>query len=175
MKYCSILGPPRPNLEKGAGTRLPAAFSRKLGPVLERQLTPERRSPCRRGQREKSQKINESRSCVLRGIFWPLNALPSDIGSRMGPKGSQNGAKMEPKWLQKGSPIEWSISNPFLVPFFNDFGPVLKWFFYAVLDRRIMCMKNANVQNHPIFAVDFKDFTVAMKSEKQQKIYEKLC
>ena len=167
MKYCSIPGPPRPNLEKGAGTRLPAAFSRKSGPVLERQLASIGAAPCRRPPRPKSLKINESSSCVLRGIFRPLNAIPSDIGSRMGPKGSQNGAKMEPKWLQKGSPIEWSISNPFLVPFFNDFGPVLKWFFYAVLDRRIMCMKNANVQNHPIFTVDFKDFTVAMKYQNE--------
>ena len=31
------------------------------------------------------------------------------------------------------------------------------------------------VQNHPIFEIDFKDFTVATKSEKHWKIYEKRC
>ena len=36
-------------------------------------------------------------------------------------------------------------------------------------------MKNANVQNLPIFTVDLADFTVALTSENHQKIFEKLC
>ena len=59
--------------------------------------------------------------------------------------------------------------------FFIDFRAFFWGFFDAVLDRRRMWMKNVNVQNLPIFTMDFKDFTVAMKSENQQKIYEKLC
>ena len=49
---------------------------------------------------------------------------------------------------------------------FIDFGTVLEWFFYAFLDRRILWMKSANVQNHLIFAIDFEGFTVATKYEK---------
>ena len=33
-------------------------------------------------------------------------------------------------------------------------------------------MKNANVQNHPCFTIDFKDFTVATKSENHRKYWK---
>ena len=34
-------------------------------------------------------------------------------------------------------------------------------------------MKNATVQNHLIFTIDFEDFTVATKSENNKKSFEK--
>ena len=81
MKYCSILPPPRPNLEKGAGTRLPAAFSRKLGPVLERQLA--------------SSKLR-SRG-LLEAILEDSGRLKNDVGSKMSSKSIKMGSKMAPK------------------------------------------------------------------------------
>ena len=143
----------------GAGTR-----TRQPG-----QLT----VPCRRLTPQAERKIDQNWSHFQRAIFQPLKAIRNDVGSRMGPKLNQNNAKMVPKWLHKGSPIEWSISNQFWVPIFNDFGFVLTRFFYTVWDRRIMWMKNANVQNHLSFTMDFKDFIVATKSKNHYKVIEK--
>ena len=134
MKYCSILGPPRPNLEKGAGTRLPAAFSRKLGPVLERQLTAKPSTPlppATLGKKPKNQWKSKLRSGGLpRPIFWPPDAILDDFRANMGPKwtqnGVQNGSKKGPRqgiwfWTRFSINFHW-----FLSCFLNDFS-MLFW------------------------------------------------
>ena len=87
------------------------------------------------------------------------------------------GAKMEPTWSQNGAKMlsEDGVGEGFsfgcvlgsiLGPIFIDFRTVLECFFDASLDRRILWMKSANVQNHSIFTIDFEDFTEATKYEK---------
>ena len=153
MKYCSILGPPRPSLEKGAGTRLPAAFSRKLGPVLERQLTANLRTPLPPAGVAK--KLENQRKSKLRsgGLFLPFTDRSkrprTDLGADMSSKWGQNGVQ---KGSRKGPPTGCSIQNSFLNPFSLIFEVFFKGFFDAVLDCRITLMNNVNVQNHPIFS-----------------------
>ena len=80
-----------------------------------------------------------------------LNGFGNEMGPKMEPTWSQNGPKMAPKRI----PDRVLDSELVFEPIFIDFWAVFLWFFDAVLDRRIMWMKNANVQNHPIFTIDF--------------------
>ena len=106
--------------------------------------------------------------CIIWKLFWIRNP---PFGAQIRPKSIQ----MDPKWLQKGSPTGCLILNSSFNQFSLIFELFLGWFFDAVLDRRIWWMKNANVQNQQFFTIDFKDFTVATKSENHSKIFEKLC
>ena len=137
MKYCSILGPPRPNLEKGAGTRLPAAFSRKLGPVLERQLTSKPRRPL---------------PPVLQGKK-PENQWKSKLRSKRDFSASerdskryrfQNGPKREPKWSQNGAKMAPKRVSDWVIDFEPVFGTIFQWFWTCFEMIFLCCFRSSH-------------------------------
>ena len=110
---------------------------------------------------------------------WSVLRLQPHLGIDLGGFGA-------PFWLHKGPQKSTKIilfnasmaslsSKRFFLTFCSGFSLISSIFLRPFLYWRFAWTEKADVQNHPIFTVDLKDFTVAMKSDNQPKIYEKLC